>query len=154
MYLKLFPANKKDYPKVIDLIHSLAKNFTLALTSSSSRAEVDLITKEFDIDHEFSITISADDVTKGKPNPEPYLITAQKLNLKTKECVVIEDSHSGVLSAKAAGCYCIGVTTTHPKEDLKEADLVVSDFSKINTEIIQNIALKIQKNSSGAGNGN
>ncbi len=142
MYLKLFPANKKDYPKVIDLIHSLAKNFTLALTSSSSRAEVDLITKEFDIDHEFSITISADDATKGKPNPEPYLITAQKLNLQTKECVVIEDSHSGVLSAKAAGCYCIGVTTTHSKEDLKEADLVVGDFSQINTEVIQKLAFQ------------
>ena len=125
MYLKLFPANKKDYPGAIDLIHSLAKDFILALTSSSSRAEVDLIAKEFGIDHEFRITISADDVTKGKPNPEPYLITAQKLDLQPQECVVIEDSRSGVLSAKAAGCYCIGVTTTHTKEDLKEADLVI-----------------------------
>jgi HAD superfamily hydrolase (TIGR01509 family) len=139
MYLKLFPANKKDYPGVINLIHSLAKNFTLALTSSSSRAEVNLITKEFGIDHEFRITISADEVTKGKPDPEPYLITTQKLDLKPEECVVIEDSRSGVLSSKAAGCYCIGVTTTHTEEDLREADLVVGDFTKITTEVIQNL---------------
>lgn len=140
IYLKLFPANKKDYPGVIALIHSLAKNFTLALTSSSSRAEVDLITKEFGIDHEFQVTISADDVTKGKPDPEPYLLTANKLGFKPKECLVIEDSRSGVLSAKAAGCYCIGITTTHTKQDLREADLTVDNFTGISAEIIQNIS--------------
>lgn len=137
MYLKLFPANKKDYPGVIDLIHSLAKDFVLALTSSSSREEVDLITKEFGIDHVFKITISAKDVNKGKPDPEPYLITVKKLGFKPNECVVIEDSLSGVLSAKSAGCYCIGVTTTHTKQDLINSDLIVDSFSEINAQVIQ-----------------
>lgn len=139
MYLELFPANKKDYPGVIDLIHSLGQNFRLALTSSSSRAEVDLITKEFGIDHEFEVTISADDVTKGKPHPEPYIITAQRLNLQPGECLVIEDSRSGVLSAKAAGCYCIAVTTTHSEQELREADLVTDEFLSINTQVIDNL---------------
>lgn len=137
MYLKLFPANKKSYPGVTDLIHALAKDFTLALTSSSSRAEVDLITKEFGIYHEFKVTISANDVMKGKPDPEPYLITAKKLGFQPNECVVIEDSRSGVLSAKAAGCYCIGVTTTHSKDDLAKADYVADSFSDITTTMIQ-----------------
>lgn len=140
MYLKLFPANKKDYLGVINLIHSLAKNFTLALTSSSSRAEVDLITKEFRIDNEFSVTVSADDVTKGKPDPEPYLITAGKLGVLPSECVVIEDSISGVLSAKTAGCFCVGVTTTHSAEDLKKADLIVDRFSLLNVKVVENLA--------------
>ncbi|MDO8503076.1 MAG: HAD family phosphatase [bacterium] len=140
MYLQLFPANKKDYPGVIDLIHSLAKDFTLALTSSSSRDEVDLITKEFGINQEFKLTISANEVTKGKPDPEPYRITAQKLGFKPEECVVIEDSKSGVISAKAAGCYCIGVTTTHSKEDLKRADIIVDAFSNMTVEVIRNLS--------------
>ena len=142
IYLKLFPANKKDYPGVINLIHSLKNDFILAITSSSTRAEVDLIVKEFGIVHDLSVTISADDVTKGKPDPEPYLITAQKLGLDTKECVVIEDSYSGVVSAKSAGCYCIGVTTTHRKKDLEEADLIVSTFSEITIELIRNFDLQ------------
>ena len=140
IYLKLFPANKRNYPGVIDLIHSLAKDFVLALTSSSSGDEVDLITKELGINHKFKVIISANDVTKSKPDPEPYLITVQKLGLKPQECVVIEDSRSGVSSAKAAACYCIGVTTTHSKVDLEQADLIVDTFSAINSRVIQNLA--------------
>jgi len=139
MYLKLFPANKKSYFGIIELIHSLSGSYKLALTSSSSREEVNLITKEFGISNEFEVIISGDDVHKGKPDPEPYLITANKLGFEPKECVAIEDSPSGITSAKAAGCYCIAVTTTHTKKDLAAADLVVNDSSEITTQIIQNI---------------
>ncbi|MBT3249601.1 MAG: HAD family phosphatase [Candidatus Pacebacteria bacterium] len=138
-YAELFPENKKSYDGVLELIESLSKNFTLALTSSSSRAEVDLITNELDVRRFFKITISANEVNKGKPHPEPYLTTAKLLKLKPEKCVAIEDSRSGVSSAKAAGCYCIGVTTTHEEEDLGEADLVVSSFSEIDEEVINKI---------------
>ena len=138
IYLELFPANKKSYPGVIELIHSLAKDFLLALTSSSSRKEVGLILREFEIDSDFKVTISGDDVTKGKPDPEPYLITARKIGVAAQECIVVEDSRSGVSSAKAAGCYCIGVTTTHTKENLAKADYVVDNFFDITPTMIQN----------------
>lgn len=131
LYLNLFPKHKKSYPGVIELISSLANNYTLALTSSSSRAEVNLITKECGVDKHFGITISADEVKKGKPDPEPYLITCDLLKLNPKECVVIEDSKSGVLSSKAAGCSCIGVTTTHNKSDLEGADRITDSFNKV-----------------------
>jgi HAD superfamily hydrolase (TIGR01509 family) len=130
-YLKLFPEHNKTFAGVIELIGRLADNFTLALTSGASRAEVDLITKEYAIDKYFKITISADEVKKGKPDPEPYLITCNLLKLKPQECVVIEDSKSGVLSAKAAGCFCIGVTTTHSENDLEGADKITDSFEKV-----------------------
>jgi len=139
MYLKLFPENKKSYNGIIDLIEKLSKDFDLALTSSSSRAEVDLITKEFGIKQYFKVTISSDEVINGKPDPEPYLITAKLLGIKTQESVVIEDSKNGVLSAKAAGCYCIAVTTTRDKKSLENSDLIVSDFSKINKKVIKQL---------------
>jgi len=139
IYLKLFLTNKKACPGIIKLIHLLAKNFTLAVASSALRQEVDLTIQEFGIKQDFEITISANEVTKGKPDPEPYLITAQKLGLKPEECVVIEDSKSGVISAKRAGCYCIGITTTHSKKDLAQADLIVNQFSAINTRVIQGL---------------
>lgn len=138
-YLSLFPANKKSYLGVIELIHFLSEHYILALTSSSSRQEVDLITSEFGIQRDFVTTISGNDVLKGKPNPEPYVLTAKKIGVQPNECVVIEDSKSGVISAKAAGCYCIGVTTTHTQEDLKQSDVVVADFASITLERIESL---------------
>ena len=135
-YLQLFPENKKSYPGVIELIHHLSKDYLLSVTSSSSRVEVDLITREFGIDKYLNTTISANDVKNGKPNPEPYLITCEKLFISPKEAVVIEDSISGVISAKSAGCFCIGITTTHTSKDLLTCDLIVNSFAEINSEVV------------------
>lgn len=135
LYLKLFPKHKRTYPGVINLISKLANTYTLALTSSSTRAEVDLITKEYEIDKYFKITISANEVKKGKPDPEPYLITCNLLKLKPRDCVVIEDSKSGVLSAKTAGCFCVGITTTHNEKSLDGADKITDSFGKVETLI-------------------
>lgn len=78
---------------------------------------------------------------KGKPDPEPYIITCKKLGINPQEAVVIEDSRSGVVSAKSAGCFCIGVTTTHTHKDLQASDLVVNDFSEITIEAINSLAI-------------
>lgn len=136
IYLKTFPVNKRSYPGVIELIQNLAEHYTLALSSSSTRQEVNLILREFNLEHYFRVTVSADDISHGKPDPESYLKTAELLNIDPSECVVIEDSKSGVISAKAARMYCIGITTTHQKKDLKEADVVVNNFSQISTQLI------------------
>ncbi len=135
-YLSLFPENKKSFPGVLELIQRLSGKFTLALTSSSTREEVELVMNTFSIKKYFAVTISGDDVKKGKPDPEPYLLTSGKLNIETQDCVAIEDSASGVLSAKNAGMYCIAVTTTHSEKDLVKADVVVSDFNQINGDLI------------------
>ena len=145
IYLEFFPENKKYYPGVIKLINILSNDFVLALTSSSTREEVNLVINKFGINDKFKITISAEDINKGKPNPEPYTITAKKIGLKPEECAVIEDSKSGVISAKAAGCYCIGITTTHSEEDLAEADIIVNDFKSINSNLIKKLAKKAQQ---------
>ncbi len=139
VYLKLFPENKVSYKGVINLIKKLAKEYTIALTSSSSRAEVDLVIKEFGISDNFAVTISGDDVNKGKPNPEPYIKTAQIISVKSKECVVIEDSVSGIRSAKDAGCYCIAITTTHTRSELQDADIIVDKFEEVDKNLINNI---------------
>ncbi len=139
MYLKLFPKNKVSYEGVIDLIKKLSKEYLVALTSSSSRAEVDLIIEEFGIADDFVITISGGDVNIGKPDPEPYIKTAQILQVKPNECVVIEDSVSGIKSAKDAGCYCIAITTTHMRNELQDADIIVDKFEEIDENLINNI---------------
>ena len=73
--------------------------------------------------------ITADEVIKGKPDPEPYLAGATSLGVTADECVVFEDAPSGILSAKAAGATTIGISTTYKPEGIAAADLVIPSLT-------------------------
>ncbi|CAH6992732.1 hypothetical protein VCHA30O60_60062 [Vibrio chagasii] len=75
--------------------------------------------------------ICAEDVVRGKPAPEPFLKAAEALGAKTEDCVAVEDSPSGVLSAKKAGCFTIALLTSHTREELNQADLIVNGFDEL-----------------------
>ncbi len=75
--------------------------------------------------------VTADDVEQGKPHPEAYLKGAEILGASPGACVVIEDAPAGVRSAKAAGMRVVAVSTTHPEEELHEADVVVGALSDV-----------------------
>ena len=79
--------------------------------------------------------LAGDVVKKKKPDPEIYLLALKNSHLEPKECVVIEDSHNGLLAAKAAGMNVV-VTTNHytEKEDLKEADIIVTCLGDLDGE--------------------
>ena len=70
------------------------------------------------------IMITADDVTVGKPDPEPYRKAAAALGVYAAQCVVVEDAPTGILAAKRAGMTVLAVTTTHEASALDDADLV------------------------------
>ncbi|MBW6473533.1 MAG: HAD family hydrolase [Anaerolineaceae bacterium] len=77
--------------------------------------------------------VSADDVTQGKPSPQPYLLGAYKLGVATENCVVVEDAPIGVRAGKAAGMQVIGIASTHPVKELMNAgvDFLVESLEKI-----------------------
>ena len=70
---------------------------------------IDLVLEKFDIKNYFSLIVSGDDVKKGKPNPETYLVASQKLGFTPEECLVLEDATAGINAAKDAGCKCIAI---------------------------------------------
>jgi sugar-phosphatase len=74
--------------------------------------------------------IAADDVTRGKPDPEPYLLAARQLGVDPARCVVFEDAPAGLRAGRAAGMTTVALTTTHRVEEL-DADLVVKDLSAL-----------------------
>jgi sugar-phosphatase len=78
-----------------------------------------------------SVLVSADDVSKGKPDPEPYLMGAKLLGMKPAECLVIEDAPAGIRAAHAGGMKAIGITSTYPASELQEADAVVQKLPQI-----------------------
>lgn len=68
------------------------------------------------------VLVTADDVRRGKPNPEAYLLGAARLNMTPEACVVVEDAPAGIRAAHAAGMRVVGLATTHHQDDLGEAD--------------------------------
>jgi len=78
-----------------------------------------------------AVMVTADDVTNGKPHPEPYLKGAELLGFNAEECLVIEDAPAGIRAAHAGGMKVIGLTSTYPASALSEADLVVSSLDQI-----------------------
>ncbi|MGB7424552.1 MAG: HAD-IA family hydrolase, partial [Ornithinimicrobium sp.] len=74
------------------------------------------------------VMVTVDDITHGKPDPEPYRLAAHRMGVQPADCLVVEDAPSGLSSAKAAGCATLALLTTTPAEEL-DADLVVSDLS-------------------------
>jgi beta-phosphoglucomutase-like phosphatase (HAD superfamily) len=81
----------------------------------------------------FSAIVTSHDIVHGKPHPEPYLKTAEKLGVAPANALVIEDSVQGVRSGKAAGCRVAAITTSFPRERLLEveADYVVDSYAEL-----------------------
>ena len=109
----------------------------IALATSSNRMIQKFTFDKFDLHRYFDTVTTGDEVTNGKPHPEPYLLTLKKLQISPERVYVIEDSGNGVLSAKAAGCKVIGITTSFSREFLLEngADMVVDSFEEMHTFI-------------------
>jgi sugar-phosphatase len=79
--------------------------------------------------------VSADDVVRGKPDPEPYRKGAELLGCTPEECIVVEDAPSGVGAGKAAGSRVLGVVGTHTLVQLEQADWVVSSLERVAAKI-------------------
>ena len=129
------------FPLTLDLIKRLhAQNIPLALTTSASRGHTDLILKRFNIAKFFNVIITEENCSDRKPHPEPYLLTAKKLGVDPKDCIVIEDSAIGLTAAKAAGMKCIVIPTEYTKDDdFSKADLIVEDASKITLDLLNSL---------------
>ena len=105
---------------------------SLAIATSAPPDNVDFVLDGLSLRSYFSIIVDETMVTRGKPDPEIYLKTAERLHAKPDECWVIEDSYSGIESARQAGMRVIGITTTHSAEELSpRVHCVISDFNEL-----------------------
>jgi len=82
----------------------------------------------------FDAVITGDDVTRKKPDPQIYLLTAERLAVPPTRCLVFEDAPAGVQAAKAAGMRCVAVTSTVTASELQEADIVVDSLAEVTLE--------------------
>jgi beta-phosphoglucomutase len=88
----------------------------------------------------FGAVITGDDVTRKKPDPQIYLLTAVRLGVPPAHCVVFEDAPAGVQAAKAAGMVCVAVTSTVTAEELQAADLLVGSLAEVSMDRLRQLA--------------
>jgi HAD superfamily hydrolase (TIGR01509 family) len=123
---------KNDIHEVAGLTLFLKKldayNIPRAIATSAPRANVDFTLEKTGTASFFPVILDESFVTRGKPDPEIYTKTVNALGMTPGNCVVFEDSLSGVAAGKAAGCKVVGITTTHTREELADTDLVIDDF--------------------------
>ncbi|SDR67731.1 beta-phosphoglucomutase [Gramella sp. MAR_2010_147] len=112
-------------------------NIPFALGSASKNART--ILKKIDLYKKFDAIVDGTDVSKAKPDPEVFLIAAEKLNTAPENCVVFEDSVAGVQAANAGKMTSIGIGD---QKVLHEADYIFSDFTEIDIEFIKKLLRK------------
>lgn len=106
------------------------KGYRLGLVTGTPDKEINKILPK-GIKSLFDIIIPGNKVKHGKPHPEPYLKACMGLRLRPSDCTVIENAPLGIQSAKAAGMFCIALTTSLPKQYLNGADIVVNSLQEI-----------------------
>ncbi|MFI5982873.1 HAD-IA family hydrolase [Streptomyces sp. NPDC098789] len=103
-----------------------------AVVTSATRPLAEARLREVGID--FPELVAADDITRGKPDPEPFLLAAARLGVDPARCVVFEDAPAGLAAGRAAGMRTVALTTTHRADELV-ADVVVRDLSAVSVQV-------------------
>jgi HAD superfamily hydrolase (TIGR01509 family) len=115
-----------------EAVERLAARWPLAIASSSNRPLIDAVLDASGLSRYFRTTVSSEEVPRGKPAPDVYLEAARRLGVPADACAAIEDSHSGIRSAKAAGMRVLAIpNATFPPgpEALAEADVVLPSLA-------------------------
>ena len=111
------------------------KGLRTAIATSNSRALCEAALAGCDLLHAFDAVVTGDEIQNGKPAPDIYLHTAEKVGVPPQHCLVFEDLVDGILAAKAAGCRVIAVLDAVTEEDnekkIRLADGAVSDFTEL-----------------------
>jgi HAD superfamily hydrolase (TIGR01509 family) len=127
------------FPGARELVQSLAREVPLAIASGALRSEIERILAPSGLRPLFHAIVGAEDVERGKPDPEPYLtamahVRARAPGLRPADCVVIEDTMPGIASALAAGMKVVAVAQTYPPEKLRAATLVVDSLAALDVD--------------------
>jgi HAD superfamily hydrolase (TIGR01509 family) len=127
-------------PGAREAVERLAARWPLGLASSSNRELIDLVLELLGVANLFTATVSSEEVARGKPAPDVYLEAARRLGVDPSTAAAVEDSHNGILSAKAAGMRVIAIPNAHfpPDEDaLAAADVVLDSLAELTVDAVE-----------------
>lgn len=130
-YARMTKVTDIGYPSSVALLKRMAEDMPVAIVSGSPKHDVAEAARRLGVAASVTLTLGAEDVVRGKPNPDCFLKAASLLGVDPEGCVVFEDSAAGVLAAKRAGMVCIAISRPdRPAQDVSAADLVVADLAE------------------------
>ena len=152
MYLEEVDSNyqnilrQSDDVRPIAGVHAFLDQITgngmkLALATSAPALNIELGLQKLQMENTFEHIVGKVDVSHGKPHPEVYLTTLERLGMAAENCIVFEDSKAGIQSARNAGIRVVGIASGHSREELLEegVSMVVDDF--VGLELVQILEL-------------
>lgn len=133
------------FPGAREAIQRMAAAGPVAIASGALKGEILRVLDHEGLRAHFPIVVSAEDTPASKPDPAPYilavdLLAARHPGLRAAECVAIEDSKWGLLSARAAGMKTVGITQTYPASELVDAaDVVIDHLDRFTPELLRSL---------------
>ena len=134
------------FPGAADFVRAASQQYPLAIASGAQKADIEETLRVTNLQDCFRCVVAAEDFKLGKPHPESFLTTLERLNIhldglvspiQPRECLVIEDAVAGVQGARAAGMVCLAVSNSYPRERLSQADRVVPSLEALDLASLQ-----------------
>ncbi|MEP6616236.1 MAG: HAD family phosphatase [Ginsengibacter sp.] len=129
IYRNLYKPVIKPIAGLVDFLQHLQQlGIPMAIATSGIQVNIDFMFDNIPIKKYFKVVVNSADIKHGKPDPEIYLKTASMLGFSPKQCLVFEDSMVGIQAAKAARMKVVAIATTHPREELKDANMIIENY--------------------------
>ena len=147
-YMEVIAQRSILVPGVKDVVESFAEAYPLGIVSGALRGEIDAVLVREGMDGHFRYVVAAEDVTRGKPDPEGLVVALNQVNrladlsllpVNPSECLVIEDSPSGIAAARSLGMRSVGIAVSVDPEHLAAADLVYNSLAEIRMDQVRDL---------------
>lgn len=132
-------------PGAVEAVERMAARWRLGLASSANRELIDLVLKQSGLVDRFAVSVSSEEVARGKPAPDVYLEAAARLEVPSGRCVAIEDSTNGIRSGRAAGMLVVAIPNRALPPDprvLDSADLVLESLGQLDAAVVEDMVSK------------
>lgn len=135
LYRELYAGQRKPVPGLVDFLHAArAEGLALAVGSAAPPDNLSFILDGMQLRPHFDAVVGAADVKRGKPEPDIFLLAAERLGVSPENCIVFEDAPLGVEAARRAGMRCIALTTTQGASafaDFPNVAACIGDFTSV-----------------------
>lgn len=143
LFRKIYESHVEPIDGLVEFINDLKSNGAkIGVATSAPYANLELILSKVAIRETLGSIMASEDVKKHKPDPEVYLTSAKNLGVSPDQCIVFEDSFSGISAALNAGMKVVGVLTSHTIEELPPCDLYINDYKDLSYDAISRLITK------------
>jgi len=140
LFRKIYEPHIEPISGIVEFMADLKSNgVKIGVATSAPRANLDLILSKVPVRTHFGSILASEDVKRHKPDPEVYLNSAMNLGLSPEQCLVFEDSFSGVSAALNAGMRVVGVLSTHTKEELPPCNLYIDSYTGLSYDKVSQL---------------